>query len=180
MTRQTTWIALLRGINVGKAKRVAMADLRAIVESLGYTDARTLLNSGNVVFRGTAGNPLTVAARLEAALLERTGVESRIAVLTAAELAMALDANPLGVPDDPARFLVACFVDASTAERARPLAKQRWDPDRFAIEGRVAWLWCATGILESPLVKAFGRATGDTATTRNWTTMTKLRVLAAG
>ena len=48
MTR--TEIALLRGINVGKAKRVAMAELRALVEKLGYGDVRTLLNSGNVVF----------------------------------------------------------------------------------------------------------------------------------
>ena len=178
MTRWTTWVALLRGINVGKAKRVAMADLRALVESLGYADVRTLLNSGNVVFEGAAGNPLTVAARLEAALVERLAVESRIVVLTAAELASALDANPLDAPDDPARFLIACFVDANAAERAHPLAAQRWDPDRFAVAGRVAWLSCATGLLKSPLVKAFGRAAGDTATTRNWTTMTKLRVLA--
>ena len=180
MTRRTTWVALLRGITVGTATRVARADLLALVDSLGYTDVRTLLNRGNVVFEGAAASPRTVAARLEAALVERVGVESRIVVLTAAELAAALDANTLGAPDDPARFLGACFVDASAAERVRPLAARRWDPDRFAVAGRIAWLWCASGVLESPIVKAFGRAAGDTATTRNWTTMTKLRALAGG
>ena len=56
------YVALFRGINVGKAKRIAMADLRALLEKLGYTDVRTLLNSGNAVFTGRAGAPDTHAA----------------------------------------------------------------------------------------------------------------------
>src|SRR5262245_8002074 len=74
-------VALLRGINVGTAKRVAMADLRALVEGLGYGDVRTLLNSGNVVFsvpRTAKGDP---AARIEKALAAKLGVSSRILVL---------------------------------------------------------------------------------------------------
>src|SRR4051794_32869155 len=66
-------VALIRGINVGKAKRVAMADLRAALEDLGYTDVRTLLNSGNVVF--TAGvAPGKAAASIEKVLAGELGV----------------------------------------------------------------------------------------------------------
>jgi uncharacterized protein (DUF1697 family) len=70
-------VALLRGINVGKAKRIAMGDLRAIVEKLGYGDVRTLLNSGNVVFSVPAklrGDP---GPRIEEAVRKRTGILDR-------------------------------------------------------------------------------------------------------
>lgn len=61
-------VALIRGINVGRAKRVAMADLRALVEDLGYGDVRTLLNSGNVVFTSARRPPAKAAARIEEGL----------------------------------------------------------------------------------------------------------------
>ena len=69
-----THVALLRGINVGRAKRVAMADLRSLVERLGYTDVRTLLNSGNVVFTSTSARSGGAEARIEAAIAARLGV----------------------------------------------------------------------------------------------------------
>ena len=103
-----TLIALLRGINVGKAKRVAMADLRKLVEKLGYTDVRTLLNSGNVVFKSSSSDTAKAAAAIEKALLDGTGVSARVLVVTAAELATAVKENPLlKVADNPSRLLVA-------------------------------------------------------------------------
>src|SRR5213593_3406061 len=94
-------IALLRGINVGRAKRVAMADLRALVEGLGYADVRTLLNSGNVVFAATDGAK-GAAARIEKALAAKVKVTARVTVISAEELAMAVRANPLAkVATDP-------------------------------------------------------------------------------
>ncbi len=70
------YVALFRGINVGKAKRIAMADLRALLESLGYTDVKTLLNSGNAVFTGRAGAPDKHAARIRAAVAKKLGVDA--------------------------------------------------------------------------------------------------------
>ena len=64
-------IALLRGINVGKAKRIAMADLRALMEALGYAGVRTLLNSGNAVFDAKAGSAASHARKLRAAIREK-------------------------------------------------------------------------------------------------------------
>jgi uncharacterized protein (DUF1697 family) len=94
-------VALLRGINVGRAKRVSMADLRALVENLGYGDVRTLLNSGNIVFTSPRAAPGDAAARIERALAAELGVAARVTVVTAAELAAAVSANPLlAVADD--------------------------------------------------------------------------------
>jgi uncharacterized protein (DUF1697 family) len=174
-----THVALIRGINVGRAKRVAMADLRKVVESLGYSDVRTLLNSGNVVFTAPDEAADEVATRIERALAAELGVAARVMVLTAAELAEALAENPLEeVATDPSRLLLA--VLRSSAERAKlePLASQDWRPEALALGRRVAYVWCANGISVSALMEAVGRALGDAVTARNWSTARKLSALA--
>jgi uncharacterized protein (DUF1697 family) len=173
-------VALLRGINVGRAKRVAMADLRGLVARLGYSDVRTLLNSGNIVFsvpRAVRGNH---AARIEQAIATRLHVSTRVIVLTAAELEVVVEANPLGpVADDPSRLLV--HVLANSADRARlvPLTREDWAPEALALGARVAYLWCANGILKSNLAVSLNRVIGEAATSRNWATITKLHALAS-
>lgn len=172
-------VALLRGINVGRAKRVAMADLRALVEGLGYGDVRTLLNSGNVVFTAPGVAPGAAAARIEEALVARLGVSSRVTVLTAAELAAAVTENPLlEVANDPSRLLVAFLAKPSDRSRLKPLVEQDWSPEVLSVGTRVAYIWCPEGILASRLPEAVGRALGDGVTTRNWATVTKLQALA--
>jgi uncharacterized protein (DUF1697 family) len=171
-------VALLRGINVGKAKRVSMADLRALVEDLGYADVKTLLNSGNVVFsaRTSRGDH---AERIERALTDRLKLSARVTVLSAGELTAAVSKNPLeNVALDPSRMLVAVLREPADRARLGDLLKQDWKPDRLALGPRVAYLWCARGLIESKLMEAVGRALGDGVTTRNWTTMTKLLALA--
>lgn len=174
-----TQVALIRGINVGKAKRLAMADLRAVVEDLGYGDVRTVLNSGNVIFTGPArGNP---ADRIETALAERVGITARVTVLTAAELAVAVDGNPLvKVADDPSRYLLAVLRDPADRKKLTGLSKQDWSPEALAVGPRVAYLWCANGILASKVAEAVNRALGDGVTARNWATVLKLHALANG
>jgi uncharacterized protein (DUF1697 family) len=172
-------IALIRGINVGKAKRVAMADLRALVEDLGYGDVRTLLNSGNVVFTAPGVPPDAAAARIEGALAKKTGVSARVTALTSKELATVISENPLTeVADNPSRLLVAILLNKADRRRLEPLAKQEWTPEALALGTHAAYLWCAEGILASRLLEAVGRALGDAVTTRNWATMTKLQALA--
>jgi len=173
-------IGLVRGINVGKAKRISMADLRALVEGLGYRDAKTLLNSGNVVFTAKA-KPELAASRIEKALVAKTGVSARVTVLTAAELADVIAENPLAaVADDPARHLVAVLNSPADRSRIEPLFQQDWTPGRLALGKRVAYLWCPDGILESKLVAAVGRALKDAVTSRNWATVLKLHALVTG
>jgi uncharacterized protein (DUF1697 family) len=176
----TRHVALLRGINVGRAKRVAMADLRELVEGLGFTDVRTVLNSGNVVFSAPASALRGSAARIERALLQRTGVAARVTVIAGPDFARVVAHNPLlGVARDPARLLVSVLRDPADRALLDPLTKKRWAPDALALGQRVAYLWCAAGVLDSPLSIEVARVLGDRATARNWATILKLHALVA-
>jgi uncharacterized protein (DUF1697 family) len=172
-------VALIRGINVGHAKRVAMADLRKLFEDLGYQDVRTLGNSGNVVFTSNRSIPSAAGARLEKRLASAVGVSARITLLTAAELAVAVAENPLlKVAGDPSRLLVAFLNDPAHRAKLEPLAARDWANEALAVGKRVAYLWCPEGILASPLGKAVGRALGEAVTARNWATTLKLNAIA--
>ena len=174
------YVALLRGINVGRAKRVAMADLRAVVEDLGYADVRTLLNSGNVVFTAPGTSAGDAGGRIGAALEAQLGISSRIVVLAARDLAAIAAGNPLlGIADDPSRLLVAFLADRSDRKKLEPLAARDWAPESLALGDQAAYFWCPSGMTESHVAQAVGRALGDAVTTRNWTTVTKLLALAA-
>ena len=169
-------VALLRGINVGKAKRIAMAELRAMVEGLGYGEVRTLLNSGNIVFStegAPAGDP---APRIEKALAGETGVSARVIVLAASDLEAIVTENPLlERMTDPSRLLVAVLQDPKDRARLEPLENQDWGADALALGSRSAYLWCDEGILASPLPEALSRALKNRTTARNWSTILKLQ-----
>jgi len=175
-----TWIALLRGVNVGRAKRVAMADLRALLENLRCSDVRTLLNSGNAVFSAPVGaTAATLASAIEAALDKKLGVGARVFVLAAGTLAALLAAHPLrALADDDAKLLLAILAPGVDRQALEALAARDWAPDGLAVGPHAAYLWCASGVLDSPLSQAFAKAVGNRATTRNWATMNKLARLA--
>jgi len=171
-------VALLRGINVGKAKRVAMADLRALVEGLGYRDARTLLNSGNVVFGLPAKGGGDPARRIEEALATKLGVSAKVLVVSAEELSAAVAGDPFaGVATDPSKYLVTFVSDPSSLAKLRPLADRDWSPDALRLGERVVYTWSVKGILESEVIKAMSKALGDGATSRNWATVSKLHAM---
>lgn len=175
-------VALLRGVNVGTAKRVAMADLRSVVEALGYGDVRTLLNSGNVVFTlPRAGSFGDAGTRIEKAIATRLRVETRVTVLKGKDVVAAVSDNPLAsVADDPSRLLLMASPDSKALAQLKPLLKVRWTPEALALGPRVAYLWCAGGVVDSRLWAAANRQLGDTGTARNLATMTKLAALIEG
>lgn len=174
----TTWVALLRGINVGKAKRVAMADLRQVIESLGYTNARTLLNSGNAVFESARALRKDAAEELRNALAGKTGVSSRFILRSGPELAGVVKANTLvKQASDPARLFALFLADASGMARTENLLKQSWKPEAVATGPGAIYIWCPNGLLESKAMDAFGKALGDGVTVRNWATVNKLMAL---
>ena len=109
-----THVALLRGINVGGRNKVAMADLREIMTSLGHTDVATYIQSGNVVFSTDEQDTATVAAAIEKAVEDRAGVRSAVLVLTRADLARIARDNPY--PDEPnPRMVHVVFLPAEPA-----------------------------------------------------------------
>lgn len=174
------YVALIRGINVGTAKRVAMADLRALVAGFGYTEVRTLLNSGNVVFTSRA-TPEAAADRLKKGMAAELGVTARIIVLTAAEVSRVVKENPLiDVADNPSRLMLSILASPADRSRLAPLVKLKWGKERLALGSRVAYVWCPEGILESKLSEAVNKALGEAVTTRNWATMLKIHALLQG
>ena len=171
-------VALLRGVNVGKNKRISMAELKAMVEKLGFKDVKTLLNSGNVVFTSSLGAG-AAAAKIEKALVKELGVASNVTVLTAAEVDAIVKKNPLlDVADNHSRLMVAVVRDAADLVKLKPIAARKWDPDRIALGPRVAYVWCPNSILDNECYSAVNKVLKDGVTARNWATILKLQALA--
>ena len=174
-------VALLRGVNLGGNKKVPMAELKALVEGLGFTNVRTLLNSGNVVFTARSDAVRTAAARIERAVLDGLGVSSRVTVLTGTELRAILDENPIAsLCDNPSRMVIAVFAEPAARAKAAALMEKPWAPEALAVGSRAAYLWCANGISSGQLGFAIDRALKTGVTARNLATMTKLCALAGG
>jgi uncharacterized protein (DUF1697 family) len=172
--------ALLRGVNVGKAKRVPMAELRALLEKQGYREVRTLLNSGNAVFTATK-SPGTLAAAVERGIFEHFGFSCRVSVLSAEEISEIIDANPLGkLADNPSRLMVSVLLDPAQRKKLVPLTREKWHPEALGLGDRASYLWCPDGVIDSKVFKAIDKAMGDGITTRNWATMLKLHAMLGG
>jgi uncharacterized protein (DUF1697 family) len=172
-------VALLRGINIGPNKRIAMPALRSIVESLGHRDVETYLQSGNVVFtpKGRAGRDL--GRSLSAAVAEATGHDVPVVIRTGAELARVVSRNPYAV-DDPTKVVV-CFLaekaslgDLSLGDLAAYL------PDELTLIGKEIYVSVPNGQGRSKLMEALTkRPMPTTLTVRNWRTVAALADLAS-
>jgi uncharacterized protein (DUF1697 family) len=174
------YIALLRGVNVGRAKRVAMADLRKVVADLGYTDVRSVLNSGNVVFSAPPLAPAAAAVAIEETLVLKLGVAARVMVLASDELANIIEQNPLlPVATDHARLLTFILADPALRQDLAPLTEQDWTPAALAVGQRAAYVWCPEGVLACAAASAVGKLLGDATTSRNWSTLCKLHALCS-
>jgi len=174
----STYVALLRGINVGKAKRIAMMDLRALLGDLGCTDVATLLNSGNVVFKASKSAPKKLATDISAAIATRIGIEVPVIVMSAKDLALIAKENPFAnTADDPSGLLVAFVAEAGVLATMSAIAPHVAAPEQFHIGMHAAYLHCASGILESKAAEVLLGKAGKAATTRNWATVQKLQAL---
>jgi uncharacterized protein (DUF1697 family) len=139
---------------------------------------RTVLNSGNVVFGGLERKGAGAAADIEAALVRRLGVASRVTVLSTAELAEVMDANPLvAQATDHARLVTFILSGADQRTLLAPLLAQDWAPGALAVGPRAAYVWCPTGVLDSAAATAVSKLLGDATTSRNWNTLCKLHAL---
>jgi uncharacterized protein (DUF1697 family) len=180
-----THIALLRGINLGGHKRVAMADLRDVVASLGHADVATYIQSGNVVFSSDEADTARLAADLERAVAGTLGVQAGVVVLSRDELAQVARDNPYTGEPNP-KFVHVIFLPAGPepghagrlAEAERQAA-QKGSRDTVTLVGRAVFLHTPDGYGTSELAKLLGRAGGPMSargagTARNWATVTKL------
>ncbi|MGK2926903.1 MAG: DUF1697 domain-containing protein [Lysobacterales bacterium] len=167
-------------MNVGKAKRVPMAELRALLGELGYTGVATLLNSGNAVFRSAKRAPAKHAAEIARAIATRLKVEVPVIVKSAKELSVIVSENMLADgAHDRSRLLVAFVQDPKALSSIADIEPLVVPPEQFHVGTSAAYLHCASGILESKAGAALLGKAGKQATTRNWATVLKLQALAS-
>lgn len=183
-----THVALLRGINVGGRNRVAMADLRELVTSLGHTDVTTYIQSGNVVFTSTEADTGVLAAALERAIAEALGVRPKAVVVSRHELSQVIANNPHSDETNPT-CLHAVFRsqdmgadEVAAVATAVQRARDKGSRDEAQVVGRTLYLRTPEGLGRSELAAQLSRAgavldAGSAATMRNWATVTKLLAL---
>jgi uncharacterized protein (DUF1697 family) len=174
-------VALVRGINLGSRKRVAMADLREVFLALGGEDVRTYVQSGNVVFRSRAAEA-RLADAAETEIGAALGIEARVLVRSARQLGTIVGRNPfVAARRDGSRLHVTFLAERPERGRARALSGRDFGRDELHLAGREVYLHCPDGYGRSKLSNAFiERELGVPATTRNWKTVTTLAELAKG
>jgi uncharacterized protein (DUF1697 family) len=175
----TRCVALLRGINLGKARQVDMGRLREVLTERGHGEVRTHLRSGNVVLDSRLSES-RLAADVSAALREEFGFEVPVVVRTGTELAELVADDPFAaVATDPARYLVTFMAKAPTAGRVADLPPAEGGGE-YLVRGRELLLWLPDGIQGTPMASwNWDRLLGEPGTARNWRTVTRLAELAA-
>jgi uncharacterized protein (DUF1697 family) len=173
-------IALLRGINLGPNRRVAMADLRRLLTDAGHEDVRTHLQSGNVLLTSDTP-PQQLERELREQIDEALGLDVEVVVRSRDELADAIERNPFAkqAAGEPKRLQVSFCSAEPDAAIAGKLEEAAAGGERVAVSGREIYAWHPDGIQRSVLAKQLAdRRLGVTTTARNWNTVTKLLELA--
>lgn len=174
----TTYAALLRGINVGGAKKVPMAELRTLMEGLGHDGVRTYLQSGQAAFTSDHGDEESLAAELAAAIEKHFGFSVDVIVRDHAYLAAIADNCPYPAAELEGKQLhVTYFSEPVDADRFAAVDQPAFLPEEFTLGDRALYLYAPGGLGRSKLAEQLARPRvnkGLIATTRNWNTVVKL------
>ena len=179
----TTYIALLRGINVGGHKQISMADLRDLLTRLGFADVRSLLQSGNLLFDANGRTPAHLERLLEAEAEKRLALKTDFFVRTAKEWAGVVAHNPFRkeATRDPGHLVVMFLKDAPSVTGVKALQKAIRGREVVRAAGKHLYIVYPDGIGRSRLTNALtDKQLGTRGTGRNWNTVLKLAALAAG
>jgi uncharacterized protein (DUF1697 family) len=172
-------IVLLRGINLGARNRVAMPALRGALTDAGFDDVRTYLQSGNVVL-SSGLSAAKLADKCSRLIKKQFGLDIDVVVRTRHQLAKVVELDPLGdVASNPKRYQVSFLDGKLPREMLKRLEAAAVESERFVVRGREVYAWHPAGVARSKLWALLaGRGLQVTATSRNWTTVTKLLELA--
>lgn len=176
-----TFIGVLRAINLGSHNKIAMSDLRAMLEKIGLEDPKTLILSGNVVFKSSTSSAAKVELMLEAASTKHLGVTTDYFVRSAKEWQGIIAANPFPkeAKSDPARLVMMCLRDAPSADQVKALQGAIKGREIVRASGRQAYFVYPDGQGRSRLtIQMIEKALGTRGTARNWNTVLKLGELA--
>ena len=177
----TTYIGLLRAINLGPHNRVAMGDLRDMCATIGLDEAKTLLASGNLVFRSRITSSDRLERALEAASTTHLGVTTDYFVRSADEWKAIVKANPFpkAAKRDPGHLLLMCLREAPAAAQVAALQGAIKGREIVEARGRQAYFVYPDGVGRSKLtIQVIEKALGTRGTARNWNTVLKLGELA--
>jgi len=173
-------VALLRGINVGGARKIGMSALLGLLKELGFDDGKSLLQSGNLVFQSDGKSATELEKLLETETLKRLALNTDFIVRTGPEWARIIDRNPFPeeAKTDPSH-LVVVFLKAAPAKSAcEALRKAITGPELIRFDGRQAYVTYPDGIGRSRLTNTLIEAKlGARGTARNWNTIVKIGAL---
>ena len=174
-----TYIALLRGINVGGKRRLPMRELVSLLEGLGLKNIRTYIQSGNVVFQSDPPLATDLAERIGAAIQESHGFTPRVLLLDLAQFQRAVAANPFPEAEANPKSLHLYFLASTPDAPDLPaLAELQRESERFILSDRVFYLHAPDGIGRSKLAERVEKLLGVPATARNWRSVCKILALA--
>ena len=170
------YLVMPRGINVGTRNRVPMAKLKSKLTYEGYSDAATVLQSGNVILSAESDQPDEIAGAMQRLLSDEFGVDVPCVVRTASQVRRALERNPLRkFVSDPSRYLVNFLSKTPDPETVNALLKENHSPEVIAIEGTEAYVWTPDGVKAMTLSYAYlEKRFGVVVTARNWNTLEKI------
>ncbi len=172
------FVVLLRGVNVGQANRIAMADFRDLLEERGFSNPRTLLNSGNAVFENSGRSAAAHARSIAIALRQVHDIQVQVVVKSSSEFSTAVEENTLEVKEkDHSKFLAAFAQERAVLHELSSILPLVKPPERFVLASQAAYLHCPGGILESKAAESLLGKAGRFVTTRNWATVLKIEKL---
>lgn len=176
-----TYIALLRAVNLLGHNRIAMAQLREMFESMNFSEVRTYIQSGNVIFNSTKRSASAITKSIESCIEQEFGKPIRVTVRTAEEMADIVNNNPL-LPEhggDIKRLHVAFLTEKPSAALVKQIDPDQYLPDRFAVVNRAIYLYLANGVAGSKLTTSlFDKKLQTLSTVRNWRTVTALTAMS--
>ena len=177
-----TYLALLRGINVGGNTRIAMADLRRLFADLGYADVQTHIQSGNVIFGTSEVEPVRIREAIEQGIAQELGLTVTVLLRTRDDLARIVANNPFEGRDlDPTRLVVAFLASTPDPEKAAAFTWAPGETGEFSIAGREVYLYYPNGQGRSKLNNSYlERRLGTAATARNWRVVNALHEKLSG
>jgi uncharacterized protein (DUF1697 family) len=175
----TRFVALLRGINLGKARQVDMPRLREVLAARGHEQVRTHLRSGNVVLDSTLSEP-ELAADLSGAIEQEFGFAVPVVLRTGEEMAAVVAGDPFATEaTDPARYLVTFLPEPPPPAKVDALPTADAGDGAYLVRGRELYLWLPDGIQKTPVASwKWDRLLGVPGTARNWNTVRKLAELS--
>ena len=173
-------IGLLRGVNLAGHNQIRMEVLRDLCDSLGLRDSRTLLQSGNVVFRTTGRNLARLAARIEDAIEKKAGFHCSVILRTPTDLKDVIARNPFASREglNPGKLIVTFLPTDPSPEVRDAVHALKTDPEEVRVHAREVYTYFPDGMGRSKLVPVMERILKKSGTGRNWNTVTKLLEMA--